>query len=128
MNLTNRRSDPYREAQKQRDLPGPPHEPQQGLAARVLDQERKPPVVRLQLQWSGCPGGIELLSQFIGVSQSREGFGRGLRGRGHGDEEREWLAIPHVSGQDELPVLPKSFSRMFGRSRHARASQTSCRR
>ena len=75
MNLTNRRSDAYREAQKRRNLPGVPKEPQQGLAARVLDQKRKPPLVRLQLQWPGCPGGIELLSQRMGVLQPREGFG-----------------------------------------------------
>ena len=122
VNLTKRRSDADREAQKRRDLPGPPHEPQQGLAAGVLDQERKPPLVRLQPQGPGGPGRIELLSQCIGVLQPREGFGRGLRRRGHGGEERERFAIPHASGQDELPVLPKSFSRMSGRSRHARAS------
>ena len=79
MNLSKRRSDADREAQKRRDLPGPPHEPQQGLAAGVLAQERKPPLVRLQPQWPGCPGRIELLSQCIGVLQPREGFGRGLR-------------------------------------------------
>ena len=75
VNLTNRRSDAYREAQKRRDLPGPPHEPQQGLTARVLDQKRKPPLVRLQLQWPGCPGRIEFLSQCISVLQPRGGFG-----------------------------------------------------
>ena len=43
VNLSKRRSDADRKAQKRRDLQGPSHEPQQGLAAGVLDQERKPP-------------------------------------------------------------------------------------
>ena len=74
MNLTNRRGDADREAQKHRDLPGPPYEPQQGLAAGVLDQEHKPPLVKPQPQGPGGPGRIELLSQLIGMLEPREGF------------------------------------------------------
>jgi hypothetical protein len=38
MNLSKRRSDADGEAQKRRNLPGPPQELQQGLATGVLDQ------------------------------------------------------------------------------------------
>ena len=79
VNLSKRRGDADREAQKRRDLQGLPEEPQQGLAAGVLHQERKPPLVKLQPQGPGGPGRIELLSQRIGVLQPREGFRRGLR-------------------------------------------------
>ena len=66
-------------AQKRRDLPGLPQEPRQGLAAGVLHQERKPPLVRLQSQGSGRPARVEFVPQSIGVSQPRESSGRGLR-------------------------------------------------
>ena len=66
---------PIGEAQKRRNRQGLPEEPQQGLAAGVLAQERKPPLVRLQPYGPGGPGRIELLSQRIGVLQPRDGLG-----------------------------------------------------
>ena len=45
------------------------------LAAGVLDQERKPPLVRLQSQGPGGPGRIELLAQRVSVLEPRENFG-----------------------------------------------------
>jgi hypothetical protein len=74
VNLSKRRGDADGEAQKRPNLLGPPAEPQQRLSARVLAQERKPPLVKLQLQGPGGPGRIELLSQCIGVLQPRQGF------------------------------------------------------
>jgi hypothetical protein len=79
VNLSKRFSDADPEAQKGRDLQGPPEEPQQGLATGVLHQKCKPRFAQLQLQRHGGPGRIELLSQRIGVLQPREGFGRGSR-------------------------------------------------
>jgi hypothetical protein len=47
------------EAQKRRNLPRPPQEPQQWVSAWVLIQERQPPMVRLQPQGARGPGRID---------------------------------------------------------------------
>jgi hypothetical protein len=62
------------EAQKRRNLPRPPQEPQQWLSAWVL-QERQLPMMRFQPQGARGPGRIEVLSYRIGVLQPRQGFG-----------------------------------------------------
>ena len=79
VNLGKRGSNADRKAQKRGDLQGPSHEPQQGLPAGVLDQERRPALVRFQPQGPGRPGRIERLSQRMGALQPRQGLGRGLR-------------------------------------------------
>ena len=95
------------DAQERRDLPGPPQEPGQGLAAGVLEHERRPPAVAFQPQGAGRPGEIQLVPQRRGALQPREVLRRGLGGRGGHHQERGRLAVAQAPGQDELLVLPQ---------------------
>ena len=125
VNLSKRRSDADGEAQKRRSLPGLSHQPQQGLAARVLDQERKPPFARLQPQGPGGPGRIELaLATHRRVAAARRFRARAAptRARRRGEGK---VRHPIRPATGRTPRPPKGLRRMCGRSRHARASQTS---
>ena len=64
------------EAQKRSDLPRLPQEPQQGLSAGILAQQRKPTVVSHEPQRPSCPARVELVPQLESVLQARDGCRR----------------------------------------------------
>ncbi len=95
------------DAQERRDLPGPPQEPRQRLAAGVLEHERQLPAVTPQPQGPGREGGVQLVPQRMGVLQPRQARRRGPGRRGGHHQDRGRLALAHAPGQDELLVLPQ---------------------
>jgi hypothetical protein len=73
--LSKRRRDSNGKRQEALQRHRPSDQPLERLAARVLTEQGKPHLVKLQPQGPGRPGRIELLSQRIGVLQPPEGFG-----------------------------------------------------
>src|SRR5208282_4040017 len=84
-------------------------------------QQRKPTIVGHEPQRPSRPGGVELVPQLESVLQARDGSGRRRGGQGHSGEDRQWLAVWHGPGQEELPILPLSFRHVCGQLRHAAA-------
>src|ERR1700733_9930627 len=106
------------EAQKRRNLPRPPQEPQQWLSAWVPIQERQPPMMRLQPQGARGPGGSSSFRSASACCSPAGGSGEGCSDEGMAARSRKSFAIPRVPGQDQLPILPKGLRRMSGRSCH----------
>ena len=95
------------DAQERRHLPGLSDEPRQHLAARVGEDERRPPLVPHQREGARGPSGLQRLTQGIGVCQPLEALRRGLgEDRGH-DQERGQRRLPHAARQDEFPFRPE---------------------
>jgi hypothetical protein len=105
--LPERDRQPDGDVQERRYLPGGPQEMCQEYAARVCKDERRPPLVVHQRQGARSPGGLQRLTQSIGVCQPLQALWCRLRhDRGH-RQERGQLRIPHTAGQDVFPLLPE---------------------
>jgi hypothetical protein len=73
--------------------PVPAQDPIQGLTARVLEYEDRPPFVTSERQRLGCPRGIEFGCERVFVLEPPETLRRRLfRGERH-RQDRRWVAV-----------------------------------
>src|SRR6476646_1206908 len=77
------------------------------LAAGILEHQHGPTAITNQLEWTHRPRAIQLLLQFIFVSETIEGGRCGmLRSGQHGQHESRVVAMTMSSAEDALTVLP----------------------
>src|SRR3984957_6423906 len=95
------------EAEKRRNLPRPPQEPQQWLSAWVPIQERQPPMMRLQPQGARGPGGSSSFRSASACCSPAGGSGEGCSDEGMAARSRKKLRHPARPGTGPAPHTPK---------------------
>ena len=93
----NREADGH--AQELGQLERVPQKTLEDLAARILEQEHRPPLLMHQRQGSRRPGRLQRIPKCIGVLEPPHTCGRGMLRGGCDDQERGPLTFPSATGQ-----------------------------